>query len=418
MILIDDFSLQEYSDIMYLFTLAWFDPSYRNIYPQLFKEKEHYTTQDRREILEISTKIIAKIIPTYKKFQDEGKIEISTSPFYHPILPLLQDINEAKNSISNYPLPAGTFNMADDAKIQIETALEKTNYCFGKTPSGLWPSELCLSDKTLDLLCETGIKWTVSDETILSKSINKEFIKDITGNPVDPYDITKTYTYTSKNGKQINVIFRDASIRKLISMEYSQHKPKEAAKNLYERIKAIQGKLKKSPDKNHLLTIAMDGENAWENYANDGNDFLYYLYNLISKDETLETVLISEYIEKDNSKKTLKSIHSGSPINANYKMWIAEPTKNLAWKYLDKTRNDLIKFQKEGLSDIQIKDSWIEFLVCEGSDWFWWYGEPNDSGQDNIFDYLFREHLKNVYTICKRPIPDYLENPLISFRGY
>ena len=210
------------------------------------------------------------------------------------------------------------------------------------------------------------------------------------------------------------MIFRDAVIPNLISFEYPNHEVELAANDLYDRIKVIQSKLLTSPDEEHLLTIAMDGENCWENYPQNGFMFLKTLYKLIESDKSLETVLISDYLQKEKSSKPLKKIHSGSWINRNFKFWIDEPLKNLAWTYLKQTRDDFSKFVKENPYDKNINLALKELFICEGSDWFWWYGEPNDSGRDNIFDYLFREHLKNIYTILNLTPPSYLNTPLIS----
>ena len=141
------------------------------------------------------------------------------------------------------------------------------------------------------------------------------------------------------------------------------------------------------------------------------------MYELIENDKTLETVLISEYLNKIKTKKELKTIQTGSWINRNLKLWVDEPTKDLAWSYITKTREDIIKFAKENKDESIIAQAWDELYIAQGSDWFWWYGEPNDSGQDEVFDYLFRIHLINVYNFFNKPIPEYLNVPLIAYMG-
>ena len=187
-----------------------------------------------------------------------------------------------------------------------------------------------------------------------------------------------------------------------------------AAGDLYEKIKLIQNKLVVSPDKTHLLTIALDCENCWENYQNDGIDFLENVYSYIENDESLSTVLISDYVEKDEHKKELKKIFSGSWIDQTFQFWIGESEKNKAWAYLKKTKDDLDKYIKEHKLNQKINFAKRELLIAEGSDWFWWYGEPNYSGQDFIFDYMFRERLKNVYLILGIEYPEYLDKTLIT----
>ncbi len=408
---LDLFDNQEYSDLMALFNLAWFDPVYKNKYPQLkklFKKGKNYSLEDRQNIIEIQRDIIRKIIPTYKKFSKKGRIEITTSPYYHPILPILIDINGIKKSFTD-DLPVD-LKMGLDAKVQTQLALDRIEELFEKRPKGIWPSEHCVSTKTLDMFQDLGLEWTISDEGVLSNSIDFEFVRDFKGYLEDPYHLLKSYE--NKNGMKI--IFRDAVIPNLISFEYPNHDSVLAANDLYDRIKVMQGKLLSSPDENHLLTIAMDGENCWENYAQNGFTFLKTLYKLIEDDKSLETVLISDYIEKEKHHKPLKKLHAGSWINRNFKLWIDEPLKNLAWTYLKQVRDDFSKFVKENPLHPNIENARRELFICEGSDWFWWYGEPNDSGRDNIFDYLFREHLKNIYYCFGLEPPAYLDMPLTA----
>lgn len=418
---IEDFSDQEFSDIMMWFNLVWFDPMWKTVYPELdnlYKKQKDYSLEDRITVIDVQRKIIAKIIPAFKKYQDENRIEITTSPYYHPILPIMFDMNVAKKSAIRHPLPDCKSSMAEEAKTQIKMALDRMERTFGKRPKGLWPSEHCVSPKTLDCFADLGIKWTVSDEGILANSIKKEFVRDFKGFLEDPYDLCSSYSYESKSNKKVGIIFRDAVIPNLISFEYPHHDSVVAASDLYSRIKTIQNKLVNSPDENHLLTIAMDGENSWESYSHDGTLFLKTLYKLISRDESLSTVLVSDYVDNATHVKPLENLASGSWINRDFQLWIAEPTKNLAWKYLCNTQADLKEFEKDKSIDKRlIEIARNELYIAQGSDWFWWYGEPNDSGQDHIFDYLFREHLKNIYLVLNKKVPKYLESPLISFIG-
>lgn len=408
---ISAFSDEEYSDLMALFNLVWFDPSYKQEYPELrklFKKGKRYTLKDRQKIIELQREIIRRIIPEYRKYVAEGKVEVTTSPYYHPILPILLDIKSIK--ISNSEGLPSDLKMELDAKMQTVSALDRVEELIGKRPRGMWPSEHCVSPKELDLFKSVGLDWTISDEGILANSINFEFVRDFKGYLEEPYHLLKTYEY--KNG--LKIIFRNSMISNLIGFEYPNYDSELAAKDLYERIKVMQSKLLASPDDSHLLTIAMDGENCWENYPDDGIVFLRTLYKLIDDDESLETVLISDYLDKEKFPKPLNKIKSGSWINRNFKLWIDEPVKNLAWQYLKNVRDDFSKFVKENPMHPNIELARKELFICEGSDWFWWYGEPNDSGRDNIFDYLFREHLKNIYTYLDLEYPEYLDLPLSS----
>ena len=405
------FSEQEYSDLMALFNLVWFDPSYKHEYPllrKLLKKGKNYTLEDRCAIIDLQRQIIRRIIPAYRKYVQDGKIEVTTSPYYHPILPILLDIKSVK--VTNTEGLPSDLKMSLDAKIQTVSALDKIEQVIGKRPRGIWPSEHCVSPKELDMFKDVGVEWSISDEGILANSINFEFVRDFKGYLEEPYHLLKSYEY--KNG--LKMIFRNSMISNLISFEYPNYDSQMAAKDLYERIKVMQSKLLASPDEHHLLTIAMDGENCWENYPEDGSIFLRTLYKLIDDDESLETVLISDYLDKEKYHKPLNKIKSGSWINRNFKLWIDEPVKNLAWQYLKNVRDDFSNFVKENPLNPNIELARKELFICEGSDWFWWYGEPNDSGRDNIFDYLFREHLKNIYIYLGLDYPEYLDVPLAN----
>ena len=378
------------------------------------KKNEEFTLEDREKIIELQRKICREIIPQYKKYQLAGRIEISTSPYYHPILPLLLDMNDAEKSNPSLPAPKLHSNMKDDAIWQVKSALDKFEDLFDVRPRGIWPSEQCISKKTLELFQDLGVKWTISDEGVLEQSLKTEFVRDFRGYLEDPYGLCHPYSYQTI-GKKINILFRDSVLPNLIGFEYPNHDPQKAAYDLYDRIKTIQSKLQNSPDNSHILTIAMDGENCWENYSEDGHIFLSELYRLLTTDEGLETVRVSDYLEKAERSVRLSKIHPGSWINRDFSLWVGEPTKNLAWEYLDKTRTDLISFEKEKPDKELLKQAWNEIYICEGSDWYWWYGEPNDSGQDEIFDFIFRERLQNVYKILSKPVPDYLTLPLSAY---
>ena len=410
------FCEQEYSDIMAWFNLAWIDPVFKEKFPEfkkLLKKGKNFTFKDRLAIIELQRKIIRMIIPAYREFLEKGKIEITTSPYYHSIIPILTDMKSSQKNLSTVDSSLYDLNLEDDAKLQTKLALERIEEIFGIRPKGIWPSEHCVSPQTLEIFKEAGAQWTITDEGILTSSINFEFVRDFKGHLEDPYFLTKSYKYKTKNS-DIKVIFRDSVIPNLISFEYANHDPKVAANDLYDRIKVMQNKLQSSPDKNHLLTIAMDGENCWENYVEDGTTFLKTIYSMIEEDKTLETVLISDYLEKEKYHKELKKIHSGSWINKNFQLWIGEPVKNLAWTYLKKVKEDLNDFIEKNPNHKNIDLARRELMIAQGSDWFWWYGEPNDSGQDHIFDYLFREHLKNVYRYIDIKHPGYFDSPLIS----
>lgn len=410
----EDFSLQEYSDILMWFNLAWFDPSWFKLKPELkalFKQEEGYTHADRIRIIEIQREIMRDILPSYKKRFDENKIEITTSPYYHSILPLVINTNIAKGSMNVDSLPRNNYQHPEDASLQIEKAIERFEEVFGRRPKGFWPSEQCISDASLKMIKKQGFEWTISDEGVLANSLNISFDRGFDGALIDPYPLCRTYNF-GKDKDALRVVFRSAFLANLINFHYGAYEPKDAAEDLYEKLKAAQNKLEMSPDNHHIAVIALDGENCWESYQKDGIPFLKHLYKLISEDEDLEAVTVSEYIKKIEKQHVLEKVVPGSWINRDFQMWIGDSVKNLAWDYLARIRKDLEKFSKEKHDKKQVSLAWQEFQVALGSDWFWWFGEPNNSGQDELFDFLFRSHLKQIYKILGKDVPTYLERPL------
>ncbi len=411
----DIYTDQEYSDLMALYNLAWIDPTFKKSDSRLAKLVEKgkdYTLEDRIEIIDIQREIIKKIIPTLKKLIEKNKIEVSTSPYYHPILPILLDYKSIRKDHSGEDELSG-LNTEEDAKMQTKIALDRMEELLGRRPKGIWASEQCVSPQTLEMLSDLGVEWSISDEGNLASSIDFEFVHDFKGHLEDPYHLLKTYSYKTQKS-DIKMIFRESTIYNLVSFEYANHNPVATANDLYDRIKILQGKILSSPDKDHLLTIAMDGENCWENYIDDGNTFLRTLYELICSDDSLETVLISDYLEHTKEHKKLNKISTGASFNRGYKLWIDEPVKDIAWKYLKRAKDDFSAFSKREPNHPNLKDAKKELLICEGSDWFWWYGEPNYSGRDNIFDFIYRTHLKNIYKTLDLDYPKYLDEPLTS----
>ena len=409
-----DFSEQEYSDILMWFNLAWFDPSWRKINPELnafYVKEEGYTLEDRIRVIELQRELIRDIIPAYKERFEQGKIEITTSPYYHNILPLIIDNDCKKLGNGIETLPRNHFAHPEDAMTQIQKSIEKFEKIFGQKPKGFWPSEQCVSDETLKMIKKAGFKWTISDEGILAKTINTSFDRDFDGSLFNPYHLCQGYNF-GKEKDALRVFFRSSFLANLINFHYGSYDPKIAAEDFFAKIKTSQRRLEKSPDGNHIVVIALDGENCWESYQKDGIPFLKHLYKLISEDDTLQALTISEYMSKIKKEHFLETIAPGSWINRDFQMWIGDSVKNLAWDYLARIRKDLTEFSKEKHDPHRLELAWQEFYVAQGSDWFWWFGEPNNSGQDELFDFLFRNHLKQIYKMLCKDIPTYLERPL------
>ena len=406
----DYFSDEEFRDLQIFFFLAWIDPIFFEEYEGLryLRDKGKLFSEDDKAILEDVQKSILKgIVPLYRELAGQGRIELSTSPFYHPIIPLLIDSNAARESMPNVSLPELSFSRPEDAARQIAEAVKLFKDTFHDNPIGMWPPEGSVSDDALRLYMEQGVKWVATDEDILYESLKWGARRDGNGFAMNPEILHKPYRY-ERDGKSISIIFRDQNLSDLISFHYARSDAREAAQDCLSRIRhvrdALQGRIKQP-----LVTIAMDGENAWETYKNDGRDFLRYLYEGILRDESLVPVTISEYLEQAQDFGNLSHCFAGSWIAHNFSIWIGHEEDNNGWTQLARTREMLEKEDPER----ENKEAWESVYIAEGSDWFWWYGDDHSSENDEIFDFLFRENLANAYRFLKKKPPDILSIPII-----
>jgi len=393
------FTTQDFLDLQVWFNLAWTDPYFRENIPALkniVRKARFFNEEDKRIVLDEQVRILGQIIPAYRKFMDKGQIEVTLSPYYHPILPLLYNTNIAKEAYSRAALPKVNFSYPLDAKKQIDDAVSFYENKLGARPVGMWPSEEAVSKHILPFIRSAGINWIVTDEAILFKSIKRKFR--------DTKLIYKPHRIDLEEGS-LHIVFRDRNLSDLIGFEYHQWDALAAANDFMKHMKNIAGAFK---DEDILVTIAMDGENAWEYFVNDGHDFLNLLYTKLSEADYLKTTTVSEYLKFHESAADIRRLGAGSWIYGNFGKWIGSPYKNKAWEYLAAARKELGPFLSSGSVSQQEKDLAIKQMqICEGSDWFWWYGDNHDG-----FDCLFREHLANFYTIIGKEAPDYLKKPL------
>jgi len=388
-----EFTDQDILDLQVLFNLSWIDPTFRFSDPRLKEiviKSRFFSEEDKIYVLEFHQKILNSILDTYKRFLESGQIEITTSPFYHPILPL---IFSSKIALCTFPeciLPSEIFSYPEDVKAQISSAVEFFKNIFGKRPEGVWPSEQAVSHQILDFFIEEKIKWIVTDEAILFKSIKED------------KDRRKLYSYyflETKKGK-LNVFFRDKNLSDLISFVYYKLPPQEAVKNFREYLCRLKDSIKEEC----IVVIALDGENAWEYYKWDGYDFLRELYKTIQETDWIRTLTPSDCIKKIQPLDKIEELSAGSWIFGNFSKWIGTPTKNYAWELLGKARKIL---KTESFPPQILEKALKQIYILEGSDWFWWFDDT-----DGEFDELFRLHLRNFYHIIGKKVPEELKHPL------
>lgn len=406
------FSAQDYLDLQVWFNLTWFDPMFKNndqFLAELIRKGSNFTEEEKLQLINKQRDVMALIIPEYKRLCDMGRIELTTTPFYHPILPLLYDTDLAKIAMPEIHLPRARFSHPEDARAQVTKAIEYHEAVFGSRPRGMWPAEGSVAEEIIPLISEAGIAWIGTDEAVLARSLGVPIDRDFAGVMKNPEMLYKPYL-AGKEGGRLSVIFRDHSISDLIGFVYSKWDHKNAVNDLINRLHRIRRSVSRGP---HLVSIILDGENAWEYYRNDGRDFFLYLYERLSKEDGLRCVTVSEYLDEHPPKDSIERLHAGSWINANFHIWIGHEEDNRAWDLLARTRDDLVSYAANNGEPERLARAWEEIYIAEGSDWCWWYGDDHYSENDEEFDLLFRTHLMNVYRIMGRDIPDELHIPIL-----
>lgn len=404
---------QDYLDLQVLQQLAWMDEEYLESDPEvtaLVEKGKNFEENDKAILHKKEIELLNAIIPEYRAAQDRGQVELSTTPFYHPILPLLVSTGIGKESFPNLTLPQTDFERPEDARLQIQKAIAFHQQTFGKAPVGCWPSEGSVSEHILPLLIEAGIQWIASDEEILMHSLEKGGIPDKAR-----WTARNLYTHYEKAwmGGSIAMVFRDHVLSDLIGFSYARVSPEDAANDFMRRLYDLNRRIElEAPGGTPLISVILDGENAWEYYPRNGREFLRRLYSKLSDDPVVQTTTINDYIT-ENIARPLPRLFPGSWIDHNFNIWIGHPEDNRAWEALKEAR-DLIDYAvvNEPQKKEQIDKAYEEILIAEGSDWFWWFGDDHSSENDPEFDRLFRQHISNVYHFLGKPVPETLLLPI------
>ena len=390
-------------DLALWFNLAWIDPDDIRSDQRLVELAEkgaRYTREDVRYVIGRQRFMASGVPHLYHRLERDGQVEILTTPYYHPILPLLIDSRAALRADPAYP---------DDAAFQLEEAIASHERAFGAKPRGVWPSEGAISPEAADIIQKAGFAWFASDEGVLARSVNVELKRDEVGALLEPGLLYRPYRL--RNG--VSAIFRDRELSDRIGFVYGDMNPEDAVGDMIAKLERARDRL---PDEGgpYLAAIILDGENAWEQYPNNGNDFLRTLYGKLQADERFETVRISEFLEKSPATVELPNLHTGSWIEANLRVWIGEPAHQRAWGVLERTR----RFAQEQWGSLRVMPKSVRqpLMVAEGSDWFWWYSSRNSSPEDAVFDELFRANLEVVWWFAGAEPPDEIRSPLMDER--
>ncbi len=410
------YTTQDYRDLQMWFNLAWFDPDFQEgevtlptgktvSVKKYIEQGRNFTEKQKKEVMDIEFEILKAIIPEHKKLQDMGQIEVITTPYYHPILPLIYDTDLAKEAMPNTPLPP-RFSWPSDAMWHLKKAVMKYESIFGRKPYGMWPAEGSVAEAIVPLVHDAGFKWMASDVGVLSRSLNKGLLQ--------ADDMYRPYV-VGKKDKTVYMVFRDTDLSDRIGFRYRSLSGVAAANDFIKTLYEIHKKFADDPQP-HLVTVILDGENAWEWYKRDAKDFFHALYSQLDSSDWLITTTVYDFLEKYPPKRHINHLFAGSWINADFSTWIGEPEENLAWDYLGRVRKWFEKQKASGKYEKVVLDrAFMELASAEGSDWFWFFGnDQNAPGGDRWTDVMFRRTLKNVYQILGKPYPAFLDSTILN----
>lgn len=400
---------QYYIDVLVWYHLVWLGHALKQTQTSedLIKKASMFDDTDRRALLQLIYDCISQLIPRYRKLAESGQIELSMSPYGHPIIPLLNNIENMQCAQPGAPTPECENYPGGEQRSRwhIQHGIECFEQHFGIRPKGIWLSEGAISEDAIALTEEFGFEWTASGEGVWRNSMK-----------LGEHDQEKVHSKRALfhpyvlNEHKVKLFFRDDGLSDKIGFEYSKMNSVDAANDLVHNLENIADFLGESADR-HVVSVILDGENAWEYYPHNGYYFLDHLYEKLSGHKLIRATTFSKL--KKTKKHKLNKLCAGSWVYGSFSTWIGEPDKNRAWDRLveaklayDEIISSAVLNQQE--SEIATR----QLAICEGSDWFWWFGEKNSSESVNDFDQLFRAQLKNLYKLLKREAPDNLEEPL------
>jgi alpha-amylase/alpha-mannosidase (GH57 family) len=399
-----NFTAQEYRDLQVWFNLTWFGYASERLYPEIAGLKRkggNFTEADKQAVLEQQADVLKNICAYYRALADRGQIEISTTPFFHPIMPLVYNTEFARRCMPGVKLPP-QFAHPEDVRAHLQMARDFHTKIFGAPPHGVWPSEGSVCPELVPILQETGYEWFATDEEVLWRSLAT--LTD--GKPVDRGELFRGYRAEFGAAKAC-IAFRERTLSDFIGFTAARNEPKRAADFMVDHLEQI-AKHANAPDS--LCAVILDGENAWEHFHDGGETFLRELYGRILNRTDMRTTTFHDFFNAHPPRVALPTLYTGSWISADFHIWVGHPEDNRGWEVLARTRDFLQGVRERGeIGVAQYQQAMQEIYAAEGSDWFWWYGDDFVTDNDLIFDELFRTHLQNVYNIVGVPVPDFLK---------
>jgi len=412
---VEAFDDRDITDLQVLFNLGWTDPDELAKEPlaSLVAKGHDFSEADKAPVLPEHLRLVKEVAPAYKAAWDTGRIEIATTPFAHPILPLLADTNLALEGDATATLPEARFRHIPDATEQVRRGLDVAERILGRRPQGMWPGEGSVAQMVLPLFSREGVRWVASGEDVLARTLDIGSFNRGAGDLVEEAStLYRPWSATFNRNPDLPVFFRDTRLSDQIGFQYSGMGAQAAADDFMARLDAID---KATADMSgpRVVSVILDGENAWENYPNDGKDFLNALYTALTTSDKVRTVTPSEVLDAFGDQiEPMPAVAAGSWIDGNFGTWIGEKEEATAWDYLSRARDDLAAAEPNVEAAVY-EAAFEKMLFAEGSDWFWWYGSDQSSGNDDYFDSAYRELLGQMYDELGQSRPDWIEIPII-----
>lgn len=393
------FSDEEIADLQVLFNLSWMGFAAREEDPALRalqRKGRGYTRGDCDRVLEAHRRILAEIGPRWRRLAERGQVELSSTPYFHPILPLVCDSDSAARALPQLPLPP-RFAWPEDAAWQVREGAALHAAFFGAPPRGMWPAEGSVSPEALEVLAAEGIRWAATDEGVLFHSL-----------PADAQRLRSLYRawrVPTRKG-EVAMLFRDRGLSDLIGFTYQRSGAREAVADFMSHVRSIATAWEKEGHAGPATVgVFLDGENPWEHFPDSGEEFLTRLYRALASTPGLSTVTLSE-ATAEAPPDPLPRLHSGSWIESSYRIWIGHEEDRTGWTALGKARTAVAEAERAGTVPEKVLAEARRLLyAAEGSDWFWWYGDDFTTELALEFDGLFRSLVVKACALVGAPPP-------------
>ncbi|OUR65128.1 glycoside hydrolase [Methylophaga sp. 42_25_T18] len=396
-------------DMVVWYHLVWMGESVRRTdvrIQELMKKGKQYSFHDRRQLMIVIGELLHDLIPRYRRLAESGTVELSVSPYAHPIVPLLLDINSTLEAMPDAPLPEITSYPGGEQRAHwhMEEGLRVFESYFGFRPKGCWPSEGAVSEDTLEVIAQHDFDWCATGENVLRNSLTLSEMAD--ANIHKPYKLP---------GKSPACFFRDDGLSDLIGFTYTSWGADDAVNDFIHHLTTIKSTTEE--DKDRVVSVILDGENAWEYYSYNGYYFLETLYSRLAEHPDIELTTFSESLSNGVTAAELPQMMAGSWVYGSFSTWIGEPDKNHAWDLLSAAKQTFDQVISNKSFDADFMQALLRQLaICEGSDWFWWFGDYNSSESVSDFERLFRMHLSNLYQMLGEEVPQVLSE-VVSHGG-